>query len=658
MKLKTVYKAIIAVAILLPALIVGAFGSYCYFGFYTHMVSEETASVIYSEVKAQALFFERYSARLSSMAQLEQIRHAAGGDYTAIKNQVDEVINSFTDPALLDVIIVDSSGRVIVNLREELNLHIKLFEGYDDPLTETAADSIYVSPVFVGNQNYGTDIIYIAKPVQTPAGFTGYLAASVDAKKLSEEIAGASFFDGAGSIMFVDSAGTTLNTNGIVGNSAVQFTPNMLSAINETNRYVTFSEKGYYGAYGVIDNTDWVWVGICRSSDMTFSIIPAILFGLVTLAAVMVIDLLLTFLVYHRGITPLGQIAEAMDKINAGDREKRLPGFKVHEYQIISETVNDMLNNFYLSDDVHRAVSSLSDSMLFEWDFEQESMYLSDSFKHMFDINAERAGLLNGTFIDTLMSDKDAKRFRRDMASLVEEREYLEGEYKVKTIRNTEIWINIQAHSYKSRSDNSGIVRILGIVTDINNRKKFNLQLSQKVSLDFLSQFYSRSTFMNELQKLLDMKRANESYAVLFIDLDDFRFINDRYGHGVGDEVIRYAADTLKRCIGKSGIAGRFGSNEFVLCVTDREKVAHCTDFVTFIIDSLYSGFRCEGVGITLNVKASIGISIVSEQVSDAEKPIGEADEAMYFVKKNGKANFHFYDPSTAYTLDLGNAIT
>ena len=655
MKLKAAYKAIITAAILLPALIVGAFGSYCYFGFYTHMVSEETAPVIYSEVKAQALFFERYSARLSSMAQLEQISHAAGGDYTAIKDQVNEVINSFTDPALLDVIIIDSSGRVVTNLREELNLHIKLFEGYDDPLTETDNDSVYVSPVFVGNQNYGTDVIYIAKPVLTPAGFTGYIAAAVDAEWLSKELAGAVFFNGAGSIMFVDSAGVVLGAD---VSSAIQFTPNMLSAINETNRYVAFNEKGYYGAYGVIDNTDWTWIGICRSSGMTFSVVPAILFGLVTLAAVMVIDLLLAILVYRRTITPLGQIAQTLDQINAGDRKKRLPGFKVYEYQVISEAVNDMLENFYLSDDVHRAVSSLSDSMLFEWDFDQETMYLSDSFKHMFDINAEKAGLLNGTFIDTLMSDRDAKRFRRDMASLAQEREYLEGEYKVRTLRNTEIWINIQAHSYKSRSDNNGIVRILGVVTDINNRKKSSLQFSQKVSFDFLSQLYSRNTFLNELQKLLDMKRVNESYAVLFVDLDDFRFINDRYGHNVGDEVIRYASDTLKRCIGKGGIAGRFGSNDFVLCVTDREKVARCADFVTYIIDELYSGFRCESAGITLNVKASIGISVVSEQVSDAEKPVGEADEAMYFVKKNGKANFHFYDPSTAYTLDLSNAIT
>ena len=657
MKLKTTFKIIIITAILIPAVVLGVYGSYSYFDFYTDMVAEETASVAYSEAKAQSLFFERYAATLSAMAKLEQVRHAAGGDYAARKEQVDAVLNSSNDPALLDVIVMDSGGIVVANSQSDLNLVQKVFEGYNDPFASLTADNFYISPVFVNNEKYGTSIIYIAKLVETATGSTGFIAAAVDAGQLNTSLSGVSFFDGAGTLTFVDGAGTALNINGSIGTSSRTFTSDMLSGINDVTRYITMTEDGYYIAYGVIGDSDWVWVGTCSISSVTFSMFPAVIFGIIVLAVCIVIDVVLAFGIYRRAITPIGQILRTMDKINAGDRQKRLPNFKTYEYQIISNTFNDLLDSFYISEDVHKTVSALSDSMLFEWDLETKKMYVSDNFRDMFDIDVRNTALFDGSFIDTLMSEKDARHFRKDMNSLIDEREYAEGEYQVKTVRNTEIWVNIKAKSYTSRTTGE-VIKILGVITDINNKKKTSLQLSQKASYDFLSQLYNRSTFLKELQKLLDMKRVNENYAVLFIDVDDFKFINDRYGHNVGDEVIKYVADTLKRCVNGKGIAGRFGGDEFVLCITKAEAVNGCDDFAAHLIDSLYAGYKCESIGITLNVKASIGVTIVSEQVSDAERLVGEADEAMYFVKKHGKSNFHFFDPDSAPNLDLGNAIT
>lgn len=657
MKLRTAYKLIITGSILLPALIVAFFGITGCFGFYAEMVNEETAYAAYSEAKSHEIFFDRYSARLSAMAELDQIKHAAGGDYTAIKNQVDAVLNSSTDSAVKDIIVIDNNGRVVINLQESLNLTTKVFEGYDDPLAATAADGIYVSPIYVDNQNYGANIIYMAKPVKTPAGSIGYIAAAVDAEQLRLSFADSAFFGGAGSIIFVDGAGTAVSTSGI-GSSDIRFTPDMLSLVNETNRYVPFSESGYYGAYGVIENTDWAWVGMCKASAMNLSLFPGIMYGLALLAAVILIDVLMAFVIYRRTVFPLGNIANAMAGISAGDRSKRLPAFKTYEHQIISGTFNKLLDDFCVSEDVQRAVSLLTDSMLFDWDADQRKMYVSDNFRDMFNIDVSRASLPDGGFIDAVMNEKDAKRFHRDMSSLPEKREYVEGEYQVKTVRNTEIWINIRAEAHTDEKDSESTNRILGVITDINNRKKTSLQLSQKVSRDLLTGLYNGTTFLTELQKLLHMKRTNENYAVLFIDVDDFRFINDRYGYDVGDEVIGFTADTLKECVDKGGIVGRFGGDEFVLCITDSEAVSHYEDFVAKITDKLYAGFKCKTVGTTLNIKASIGITFANEQASEAEVLIGQADEAIYFVKKNFKSGFHVYDPATTFDLDLGNAIT
>ena len=294
--------------------------------------------------------------------------------------------------------------------------------------------------------------------------------------------------------------------------------------------------------------------------------------------------------------------------------------------------------------------------MLFEWDLHGKTLYVSQNFRDTFDLDYEKANIFEDSFLSSLMSEVDARHFVKDMGTLNEGlREYVENEFQIKTRSNTEIWVNIKASAFTNRS---GVVtKIIGVITDINNRKKSSLQLSQKASYDFLSQLYNRSTFLKELQKLLDLKRINERYAILFIDVDDFKFINDRYGHNVGDEVIKYVSDTIKECLGKGGIAGRFGGDEFVICLTDKEKVNHVDDFSMSIIDALYAGYKCAAAGVTLNINASVGIALVPDHGTGAEELVGAADEAMYFVKKNGKSNYHIYDPEAAPELDLGNTI-
>ena len=399
-----------------------------------------------------------------------------------------------------------------------------------------------------------------------------------------------------------------------------------------------------------------MWIASYPASAASFDAMIVLIIGLVVFAVFIVIDAVIAFNIYRRAITPISMVTSVMEEINSGDRQKRLPRFKTYEFQVISEAFNSLLDEFYVSEDVHKTIASLSESMLFEWDLHGKTLYVSQNFRDTFDLDYEKANIFEDSFLSSLMSEVDARHFVKDMGTLNEGlREYVENEFQIKTRSNTEIWVNIKASAFTNRS---GVVtKIIGVITDINNRKKSSLQLSQKASYDFLSQLYNRSTFLKELQKLLDLKRINERYAILFIDVDDFKFINDRYGHNVGDEVIKYVSDTIKECLGKGGIAGRFGGDEFVICLTDKEKVNHVDDFSMSIIDALYAGYKCAAAGVTLNINASVGIALVPDHGTGAEELVGAADEAMYFVKKNGKSNYHIYDPEAAPELDLGNTI-
>lgn len=89
-------------------------------------------------------------------------------------------------------------------------------------------------------------------------------------------------------------------------------------------------------------------------------------------------------------------------------------------------------------------------------------------------------------------------------------------------------------------------------MTDIDNEKKLELQLSERASYDFLSQLYNRNTFIRNLTSEIE-RRGTKRVAVSFIDVDDFKFINDRYGHTIGDEVIRFVADTIRTKVDDQG---------------------------------------------------------------------------------------------------------
>lgn len=660
LKVKTIFKILIITSILLPAIIVGLVGSFNYNSFFGDMVADGAGSAAYSEAKSCMMFFEKYAAQLSAMAQMDSVKRAAGGDINTVKTQLDAFVKAQVeaDPALLDIVVIDGNGYYVAASNEAV-----LKDTYKDfdTLQKTADGTAYISNITT-SEKYFEDVICIIRPLTASNGAKGYVGAITSASSLNSTVTSSNFFDANGVITLIDGAGNGINISGNIAkagewSSPVNITADSLASLSGNNKYVAFNKDGYYGSYGKIEGSDWIWIGSYPASAASLKATPVMLIGLVVFAIFIVIDTIIAFIIYRKAISPISSTISTMKEINAGDREKRLPNFKTYEFQVISETFNDLIDDFYISEDVHKTIAALSDSMFFEWTLSNKSLYVSDNFRELFGLDYEKANVVEGPFLDTLMSDVDARHFLKDMQSLVNNsREYVENEFQVKTNRNTEIWVSLKACAITNRTND--IIKIMGVVNDINNKKKSNLQLSQKASYDFLSQLYNRSTFIKELQRLLDMKRVNEKYAVLFIDVDDFKFINDRYGHNVGDEVIKYVSDTIKACVGEDGIAGRFGGDEFVLCVTSEDKINTIDEFAMSIIDKLYEGYDCKTIQTILNINASVGISFAPDHGMDAETLIGAADEAMYFVKKNGKANYHIFDPDTAPDLDLGNTLT
>ena len=191
-------------------------------------------------------------------------------------------------------------------------------------------------------------------------------------------------------------------------------------------------------------------------------------------------------------------------------------------------------------------------------------------------------------------------------------------------------------------------VRVVGTVQDITERKALEEQLQHQAFHDPLTDLPNRLLFMDRLEHALArIDRREESIAVLFLDLDNFKLINDSFGHAVGDRLLLQVARRLKSCLRPQDTVARFGGDEFTILLEDHTGVDDAALIAKRIFEELQVPFVM--LGYELFVTASIGIALSSRTPRRRDLPenlLREADAAMYQAKATSKARYAVFEPS------------
>ena len=187
----------------------------------------------------------------------------------------------------------------------------------------------------------------------------------------------------------------------------------------------------------------------------------------------------------------------------------------------------------------------------------------------------------------------------------------------------------------------------MAIVRDIRDRLEAQARIHHLAHHDALTQLLNRAAFMERLAPALAQAQSGGyRLALLFIDLDNFKRVNDSLGHLEGDKVLSTVAERIRNCLRATDMVGRFGGDEFVVLLND----VHDREDVLVVLMALLSVVEVpvRADGRDLSVTPSIGVALYPEDGERAEDLIQHADTAMYLAKSRGRASYQFFEPSMA----------
>jgi diguanylate cyclase (GGDEF)-like protein/PAS domain S-box-containing protein len=186
------------------------------------------------------------------------------------------------------------------------------------------------------------------------------------------------------------------------------------------------------------------------------------------------------------------------------------------------------------------------------------------------------------------------------------------------------------------------VINYISLFSDITERKAAEQKIEFLAHYDALTRLPNRALFSDRLKlALIAAGRNNKKVALLFLDLDRFKFINDTMGHLAGDSLLQSVAERLRSCVRESDTICRQGGDEFMILLPDAVSVEDVENVAQKIIAAMVAPHRIEDKDMVITF--SVGISIFPDNASDSEAMIKCADDAMYRAKERGRNNYQFY---------------
>ncbi|MBI4787490.1 MAG: EAL domain-containing protein [Chloroflexi bacterium] len=277
---------------------------------------------------------------------------------------------------------------------------------------------------------------------------------------------------------------------------------------------------------------------------------------------------------------------------------------------------------------------------LWDWNLKTDFVYLSPRWKQMLGHNGS-VGNTTDEWFGRVHPD-DLRQLKTDMALHLEGHTvHFENEHRILHADGTYRWM--LSRGLAIRDGEGKPYRMAGSSSDITSRKLMEERLQYDALHDALTGLPNRVLFADRLAHAIAQAKRHQhvTSAVLFLDVDRFKMINDSFGHLVGDQFLIAIADTLSQCVRPTDTLARFGGDEFALCLDDIRDVEDATRVANRIHQELAQPIKIGGQEVCAS--ASIGIALVGPAYNQPQEVLRDADTAMYRAKSTGKGRYEIF---------------
>lgn len=408
---------------------------------------------------------------------------------------------------------------------------------------------------------------------------------------------------------------------------------------------------GHATSSGYRDYQGFGWTALVRE-DLSTAFAPARALQqhiLMVGAGVGLFFVWLSWLMAGRIAQPIRRISRAAEKVAAGDLHYDVPPhIGDNEVGHLSQAIHDMVDN--LTREIRQRRAAESDLRLAAKVFEHnsEAIIVTDANNNIVMVN-HAFTLITGYTEEEVMGKNP--RFLASGRQSVQNYQAMWAELLEKNTWRGEIWnkrkngeVFPEWLTISTVRDEQGVVtHYIGVFIDITERKQEEERIIRLANYDPLSGLPNRNLLTDRVEQgVAQAERHGSKLAMLFIDLDHFKHINDSLGHDIGDALLKLVAERLKACLRRTDTLARQGGDEFIALVTDIDSESEAGYVAEKMLSACGGGFQVEGH--RLHVTPSIGISLCPDDGNTQVQLMRNADLAMYRAKDSGRNRFAFYE--------------
>jgi diguanylate cyclase (GGDEF)-like protein/PAS domain S-box-containing protein len=300
------------------------------------------------------------------------------------------------------------------------------------------------------------------------------------------------------------------------------------------------------------------------------------------------------------------------------------------------------------SEERYALAALVANDGLWDWDLVRDRCDFSPRWRAMLGLEHTPLLPLAREWLDRVHPD-DAAHLRAEIdAHLAGTSPRLESEHRLRHADGSWRWVLVRALVLRDGRERPS--RLAGSMTDISARKSAEEDLRRAAMHDALTGLVNRAYFLDSLDRAVArvQRRPDKTIALLFLDLDRFKQINDSLGHLAGDRVIAAIARRLQSCVRPGDVLARLGGDEFAVLLDDLRDSTDATRVAERMQEALHAPLR-NGLSEVV-VTASIGIAFGGAELEGHEELLRDADLAMYRAKASGKARFEIFDKDSRAT--------